>query len=323
MRHRWAVIALVLLAVALLGNQMLSARFLSASSEAATPDGSAGLAGTPETTATTAGAAAESPTAPVPQVLTHVVAQGETVSGIAAKYGTDSATIKSLNDISDERSLRVGQQLKVLTVAGTVHKIKSGDTLWDIARSYQVALTAVYSANPGLQNSVLKLGQEIILPGAKPAVARQAVASRGSSRSSGSTTSGQSSSGSSSSSSSSGFRWPVSGHITSGYGMRWGKLHAGLDIGVPMGTSVKAAASGTVSYAGWATGYGYLVKIRHSGGYETRYGHNSKLLVKVGQTVEKGQTISLSGSTGFSTGPHLHFEVRKNGSPINPRTVLP
>lgn len=318
MRHKWAVIALVVLTVALFGNHMLAAKMLSTSSITAIPDGSAGLAGTPSQEPTT-GEASTAPNPTEPQVLTHVVASGETLGGIAAKYGTDTETIKSLNSISDERSLRVGQQLKVMTAKGVVHKISVGDTLWDIARAYQVAATAIYDANPGLKGSALKLGKEIIIPGAKPLVVRQTATSRGSSR----TTSTSDKSTGSSASSSSGFRWPVSGHITSGFGQRWGKLHAGLDIGVPSATAVKAAAAGTVMYAGWALGYGYLVEIKHSGGYETRYGHNSKILVKVGQEVEKGQTVSLSGSTGFSTGPHVHFEVRKNGTPISPLTVLP
>lgn len=118
------------------------------------------------------------------------------------------------------------------------------------------------------------------------------------------------------------FSWPARGTITSRYGRRWGELHTGLDIAVPRGTTVKAADSGVVSFAGWNGGYGYCVIINHKNGYQTLYGHNSKLSVKVGQEVSKGQKIASSGSTGRSTGPHIHFEVRKNGVTQNPERYL-
>lgn len=115
------------------------------------------------------------------------------------------------------------------------------------------------------------------------------------------------------------FARPLSrGTVTSPFGMRWGRLHAGIDIGVPIGTPVKAADGGKVIFAGNKSGYGLVVIINHGGNLESRYAHNSKLLVKKGDRVYKGQKIALSGNTGRSTGPHLHFEIRKNGTPINP-----
>ncbi len=119
------------------------------------------------------------------------------------------------------------------------------------------------------------------------------------------------------------FGWPLSGSITSPYGMRDGRLHAGIDIGKPIGNPVKASAAGTVTRAGNAGDYGILVEINHGNGWVTRYAHNSQVKVKVGQKVSKGQTIALSGNTGRSTGPHLHFEIRYNGSAKNPMTYLP
>jgi murein DD-endopeptidase MepM/ murein hydrolase activator NlpD len=112
--------------------------------------------------------------------------------------------------------------------------------------------------------------------------------------------------------------WPTQGSITSNFGWRWGRMHEGLDIGASTGTEILAADSGMVSFAGWNGGYGYLVKIDHGGGKETRYGHMSKIACKVGQTVTKGDVIGYVGSTGVSTGPHLHFEVRINGVAKNP-----
>ena len=122
--------------------------------------------------------------------------------------------------------------------------------------------------------------------------------------------------------SSSGLMWPVSGPVTSGYGWRWGRLHEGIDIAVPTGTPVVAAASGHVIVAGWMGGYGNLVVIDHGGGLATAYGHNSSFGVGSGSTVSQGQTIAYAGSTGNSTGPHVHFEVRVNGSPVDPLGYL-
>jgi murein DD-endopeptidase MepM/ murein hydrolase activator NlpD len=122
--------------------------------------------------------------------------------------------------------------------------------------------------------------------------------------------------------SSSGLIWPVSGPVTSGFGWRWGRMHEGIDIAVPTGTPIAAAASGTVIYAGWMGGYGNLVVIDHGSGLATAYGHNSSLAAGVGQAVAQGQIISYAGSTGHSTGPHLHFEVRINGSPVDPLGYL-
>jgi murein DD-endopeptidase MepM/ murein hydrolase activator NlpD len=116
--------------------------------------------------------------------------------------------------------------------------------------------------------------------------------------------------------------WPVNGPISSGFGMRWGRLHAGVDIPVPVGTGVRAAAGGRVAIAGWVGGYGNYVCIQHAGSLSTCYGHNSSIAVSVGQTVSQGQVIASSGSTGNSTGPHVHFETRVNGNPVDPLGYL-
>lgn len=115
---------------------------------------------------------------------------------------------------------------------------------------------------------------------------------------------------------------PVSGVLTSRYGYRWGRTHTGIDIGVPVGTPVKAAASGTVAFSGFKGSLGNLVVITHSNGVQTYYGHNSKLTVSAGQKVQAGQVIAKAGSTGRSTGSHVHFEIRVNGSSINPQSYI-
>ncbi|MGK7897876.1 MAG: peptidoglycan DD-metalloendopeptidase family protein [Xenococcus sp. (in: cyanobacteria)] len=122
-----------------------------------------------------------------------------------------------------------------------------------------------------------------------------------------------------------GYMWPAQGTFTSGYGWRWGRMHRGIDIAAPIGTPIVAAATGEVIFAGWNSGgYGKLVKVKHSDGSVTLYAHNNRILVRRGQKVQQGQQIAEMGSTGFSTGPHLHFEIRTDGkNAINPIALLP
>ena len=120
-----------------------------------------------------------------------------------------------------------------------------------------------------------------------------------------------------------GWAWPARGSVTSGFGYRWGRLHAGIDIGAPTGTPIYAAKGGVVSFAGTMGGYGNIVVVDHGDGMTTRYGHQSQILSSVGQTVHPGDQLGKVGSTGNSTGPHLHFEVRINDQPQNPIGYLP
>jgi murein DD-endopeptidase MepM/ murein hydrolase activator NlpD len=141
------------------------------------------------------------------------------------------------------------------------------------------------------------------------------------SQSSGSTFSGGSSSGGDTTPSASGFIWPVSGVVTSGFGPRWGRMHEGIDISAPSGTAVRAAAAGNVIIAGSMGGYGTIIVIDHGNGLSTAYAHLSSIWVG-GGTVSQGQGIGAVGCTGSCTGPHLHFEVRVNGTPVNPLSYL-
>lgn len=150
----------------------------------------------------------------------------------------------------------------------------------------------------------------------------EANALRAASASVSSTITSQSSAPTSTPPSSSGLIWPVSGPITSPFGMRWGSLHPGIDIGVGMGTPIHAAASGRVIVAAYSGGYGNLIVIDHGNGLATAYAHQSSMAAGVGEQVAQGQVIGYVGSTGFSTGPHLHFEVRVNGSPVDPMGYL-
>jgi murein DD-endopeptidase MepM/ murein hydrolase activator NlpD len=119
-----------------------------------------------------------------------------------------------------------------------------------------------------------------------------------------------------------GCMWPAQGRVTSEYGRRWGRAHQGIDIAAPTGTPIYAARAGTVIFAGRMSGYGNAIVIDHGGGFTTLYGHQSRLMVSDGASVDRGSRIGSVGSTGHSTGPHLHFETRYGGSPRNPRGCL-
>jgi len=128
--------------------------------------------------------------------------------------------------------------------------------------------------------------------------------------------------GGDSAASSSGCIWPAKGRVTSEFGSRWGRLHAGIDIGAPVGTTVWATKAGEVIFAGVQSGYGNVIVVSHGGGLTSLYGHLSRIGVSDGQTVRQGQAIGAVGNTGRSTGPHVHFETRVGGSPRNPRSCL-
>ena len=241
-----------------------------------------------------------------PTVVTHVVKSGETAWDIAKAYGVDVDTIVGCNDLVDIDRLKVGQELKILTIKGVLHTVRQSESLWEIARDYKVDVDTIVQANNLTDPGRLQPKQELVIPGAKPRVIagqqRRPLVANGRLQKA--------------------FEWPVHGPISSRFGRRWGRMHEGLDIAVNTGTPVKAAAAGKVTFAGWNGAYGYLVKIDHGNGVETRYAHNSRLLVKAGDKVTAGQVIARSGNTGRSTGPHVHFEIRLNGRAYNPLDYL-
>lgn len=271
-------------------------------------------------TVAVADTAAAQPDPAKPAITSYTVQSGDTLWDIAIKNSTDVDSIMALNNLGRSSSLKIGQTLQVLNIKGAVHKVKSGETLSGIASSYGVGADVIAQANGITNQAAISIGQQLIIPGGKAPMVASSETSRGSSRPTTSTKSSSSSSSSKSSSSSGTFLWPVRGPITSGFGSRWGSIHTGIDIAVPTGTAVKAARAGTVIFAGTDGGYGLCVKIDNGNGIVTLYGHNSKLLVSKGDHVEAGDVISRSGSTGHSTGPHVHFEVRKNGKAVNPLT---
>lgn len=251
-------------------------------------------------------------------IIQHTVEAGDTLYDIADKYQITADTLVWANNLDDNPDLlRLGQQLVILPVDGVLHTVAQGDTLEGIAKKYSAKVEDIVGfelnhLDP--KNPTLAADQKIIVPaGVKPqppkpkpaplpspAQIAQAPANapRGSGR----------------------FIWPTSGPITQGFG----RYHTAVDISSWVGAPIRAAESGYVAVAGWSNvGYGYYIIIDHGGGYQTLYAHLSKYAVDAGQTVERGQLIGSAGSTGNSTGPHLHLEVRYNGVGQNPFNYLP
>lgn len=186
---------------------------------------------------------------------------------------------------------------------GVYHVVQPGQNLYRISLTYGVKLETVARVNGIRDASSIDVGQRIFIPGATrvldvPIVKPAAAASIPS-------------------------ILPVAGSITSGFGAwRSGHRHTGIDISAPRGTKIKAAWSGVVVYSGKMNDYGLLVKLDHGNGMQTLYAHNERNLVKRGQRVKKGQVIATVGRSGRTTGYHLHFEVRRNGRPVNPMNYL-
>lgn len=244
-----------------------------------------------------------------PKLVTYTVKEGDTLTSIAQAFSTSVESIISINGFTSPDRLSVGQKITVMQNAkGTVKRVEEGDTLWDIARTYNISVEEIVKAN-SLQNADdIHPGQLLMLPGAKPMMPGPLIAS---------------------SSRSSVFSWPCSGPITSGFGWRihpitgQREFHEGLDIGASYGSPVKAAGSGTVTFTGWMSGYGKIIIISHGNNVETRYAHLSSIKVSNGQRVSAGEVIGYVGQTGDATGPHLHFEVRVKGVAQDPRKYLP
>lgn len=276
-----------------------------------------------------------------PQIVSYVVKAGDTLESIANSYGINVNSITESNNIKVGTVLKAGQQLKFPSINGVLHRVKSGETLWDISKAYGIESSAIQKTNFIDFPDKLKISQEIIIPGAdkvktviveKPAAKKTTNAAKTASKAKTATAVKAAStakirikvpSRGGKASGLPGIIWPLKGIITSKFGTRGNEYHTGLDIAAPKGTPYKAALDGKVVFSGWKGNYGNLVILDHGDGIQTYYAHNSENLVDVGQAVSKGQVIAKVGSTGRTTGPHLHFEVRRDKEPYNPLLFLP
>lgn len=235
----------------------------------------------------------------------YIVQKGDTLSEIAELFNVSSNTIKWENDL--DSSINTGQELRILPVTGIRHKVAKGDTIGSIAKMYEVEEDDITIYN-GIDESKLVVGEKIIVPnGVKKVVEKK------SSKSSKAYSAPTISVGSGY------YIRPTSGSLTSNFGPRSLGYHYGIDYGAPTGTPIVASASGTVVKTYCGSGYGNCLVIAHDNGTQTLYAHASVLYVSAGAQVKQGQKIAAVGSTGRSTGPHLHFEIIKsNGQKLNP-----
>ncbi|MFH1412692.1 MAG: M23 family metallopeptidase [bacterium] len=248
---------------------------------------------------------------PRTSVIEYVVQSGDTVSTIAQSFGITVNTILWENNLTAYSYIKPGQKLAILPSSGVRHKVKSGDSIIALARKYDIEQEEIMKANGITNPNQLKIGHDLIIPGGtKPRVVAASVRTP---IFTGSEESAKPVYGSK-------MNWPTQGHkITQYYSWR----HSGLDIANKIGTPIYAADAGTVEVAVWNRhGYGNNIVIDHGGGKKTRYAHLSSFGVKVGDTVDKGQYIGGMGSTGLSTGSHLHFEVIIDGKKYNPLNYI-
>lgn len=248
------------------------------------------------------------------EAFVYKVESGDSLSSIGNKFKIPTDALEYVNGINENSVLKVGQDLTIPPVAGLIHKVESGDTLSSIAKKYDVPAQSIADFNYILDISKLALGSELVVPGANvpqpviiPAIPSQftplTTVDTGASK---------------------GWCiWPTTTRIITQY-FSW--YHNGIDIATPWGSSMPplfACAGGVVTRAGWDPwGLGLHVQIDHGNGYSTVYGHMSKINVEYGQRVSQGEVIGTMGSTGRSTGPHVHFTLKLNGVPQNPLNYI-
>lgn len=232
--------------------------------------------------------------------INYKVQKGDTLISISKGFGIPIPILLDWNPSLSPSNLKVGDSLKVPLIPGIMYKPDKTLTISEIAKYFFIDQEEILAVNPSLGSKVTA-GKEVFIPVGKVSTTFTRLAD---------------------------FIWPAYGTISSDFGWRLhpvygnNKFHTGIDIKVPIGTPVFASRSGKVKHAGWMTGYGNLIIIDH-GDFETYYGHLSKINVYVGLEVEKGDFIARSGNTGVSTGPHVHFEVRKYDEPNDPVAYLP
>lgn len=246
--------------------------------------------------------------------IKYTVKKGDTLSEIAQKYNSTINDICKLNNLSSNKII-IGQKLSIAKTgvgggreqkiyASIIHKVQRGDTLSVLAKKYGTDIQTIKLAN-NLHSNIIYVGQNLRIPHLKSGANSPFHLTKGS------------------------IIWPVIGRLSSSFGWRTHPIkktkefHQGIDIAVPINTKIRAAAGGTIIQSGWISGFGKTIVIDHGQDIETLYGHNARLIVNSGNKVNVGDVIALSGNTGMSTGPHLHFGILVNKKPVNPLRYLP
>lgn len=260
----------------------------------------------------------------------HLVARGETLWQIARAHGVSVETIASANRLADPARLQVGQSLRLSSSASTTvgqarparrqpaapdrglaeYRVRADDTLWTLAQQHGTTVGVLLRLNRLREHAVLRPGQRLQVPGQTRGI--PAVAPRG----------GGDATATIRRRTAPALQWPSRGAVTSRFGLRHRRLHAGIDIALAPRTPVAVVRDGIISFAGSLGAYGLLVVVNHGGGLTTRYGHLASISGRVGQRVAAGETIGAAGRSGNATGWILHFEVRRDGRPMNPLPML-
>jgi murein DD-endopeptidase MepM/ murein hydrolase activator NlpD len=233
----------------------------------------------------------------------YVVRRGDSISGIAGAHALSMDAVIASNNISNARLIREGQVLRLPNMDGIPYTVKSGDTLGRIARSQGIPLEAILDAND-LESETINAGTVLFLPGARMRGEDLKLAL------------GEL------------FIYPVRGRLSSPYGWRDDpisgvrRFHNAVDLAAPLGTPVKAAMDGRVQTVGFNATYGKYLILTHGNNYQTMYAHLNLIAVQEGAAVSQGSRIGEVGNTGYSTGPHLHFAIYKNGRALNPLDFL-
>ncbi len=253
---------------------------------------------------------------PRSETLEYEVEEGDTLSSITQKFGISSDTIKWENNLTDVHKLKPGQILKILPVSGVSYKVVSGDSLESVAKKYSAEAQAIvdFPFNGVPDDFKLKVGQVLIIPDGSPPDKipprrpQPQYLAAGPASPAFSAPFGAK------------FIWPARGQLSQYFA--W--YHPGVDIANRGAPGIAAADGGEVLVAGWPDGMGYgnKVVLDHGNGYRSMYAHLSNVYVSVGETVSRGQLIGKMGSTGRSTGTHLHLEIHYKGVPVNPLAIL-
>ncbi|MBT5808312.1 M23 family metallopeptidase [Candidatus Uhrbacteria bacterium] len=237
----------------------------------------------------------------------YLVQEGDTIGQIAERFGLNISTILWSNSLTFTSTIRPGDTLDILAQDGVLYTVKSGDTLSRIANSYNVEVDTIIKENGLASANALSIGDQLLLIDGEPPTPVSTTRRSASVAKLFTAPSTTSSSG--------GWVWPTDWRVITQY---YGWRHTGLDVDGDYSTFSYAARGGVVIYSGWRNGYGLTVELDHGDGFVTRYAHHSKNYVSYGEVVSTGQALAQTGTTGRSTGTHLHFEIIKNGRFQNP-----